>query len=224
MRNVLWFTVLAGATILLVPKLMTPDYTTAAGAAFPGPTADLSKSTGKHTAVFAGGCFWCTEAVFEQLSGVEKVVSGYAGGDAATAKYEVVGAGKTKHAEVIEITYDASKITYGELLKVFFAAAHDPTQLNRQGPDWGPQYRSAVFYATPEEKRVTEAYIQQLNEAKVFSKPIVTEVAPLEKFYVAEGYHQDFVKRNPAHPYVVVNAIPKVSKTKKEFPDLLRQK
>lgn len=223
MKNFVWFAVLSAATLLVAHKLMSPDFVTGAGAAFPNPAIDVPATAGKKTAVFAGGCFWCTEAVFEQLDGVEKVISGYAGGDAATAKYEIVGSGRTKHAEAIEITYDPAKITYGKLLKVFFAAAHDPTQLNRQGPDWGPQYRSAVFYATPEEKKAVEAYIQQLTEAKVFSKPIVTEVAPLTKFYPAEDYHQDFVKRNPYHPYVVANSVPKVAKTKKEFPELVKK-
>jgi peptide-methionine (S)-S-oxide reductase len=224
MKNYLWFAVLSAATLFVVPQLMTPYFVTEAGAPFPDAAIDLPAASGKQTAVFAGGCFWCTEAVFEQLEGVEKVISGYAGGDANTAKYEIVGSGRTKHAEAIEITYDPSKITYGQLLKVFFAAAHDPTQLNRQGPDWGPQYRSAVFYATPQEKNVVEAYIKQLTDAKAFSKPIVTEVAPLEKFYPAETYHQDFVKRNPSHPYVVVNSVPKVNKAKKEFPELIRKK
>jgi peptide-methionine (S)-S-oxide reductase len=224
MKNFLWFAALSAATLVVVPKLMIPDFVTQAGAPFPSPAIDLPATAGKRTAVFAGGCFWCTEAVFEQLEGVERVISGYAGGDAATAKYEIVGTGRTRHAEAIEITYDPSKITYGQLLKVFFAAAHDPTQLNRQGPDWGPQYRSAVFYATPEEKKVVEAYIRQLTDAKVFSKPIVTEVAPLARFYPAEDYHQDFVQRNPYHPYVVANSVPKVAKTKKEFPELLKKK
>lgn len=197
----------------------------ASAASLPDPAVDLPKAAapGKQTAVFAGGCFWCTEAVFEPLAGVEKVVSGYAGGDRASAKYDVVSAGRTDHAEVIEITYDASKITFGQLLKVFFSAAHDPTQLNRQGPDYGRQYRSAVFYADAEQKRVAEAYIKQLDAAKAFSKPIVTQVVKLEAFYPAEGYHQDFVKRNPNHPYVVVNAIPKIQKLKKEFPELQKK-
>jgi peptide-methionine (S)-S-oxide reductase len=200
---------------------------TAQGAdkSLPDPATGLEKTatSSKKTAVFAGGCFWCTEVVFEELAGVDKVVSGYAGGTAQTAKYDVVSAGKTDHAEVIEITYDPSKISYGHLLKVFFAAAHDPTQLNRQGPDWGRQYRSAIFYVDPEQKRIAEAYIKQLQAAKVFGQPIVTEVVALEKFYSAEGYHQDFVKRNPTHRYVVVNAIPKVEKVRREFPDLLKK-
>lgn len=191
-------------------------------ASFPEPEADLSPSSGTSTAVFAGGCFWCTEAVFEPLAGVKKVVSGYAGGSAQSADYKKVSSGATKHAEVIEITYDPAKISYGQLLKIFFSTAHDPTQLNRQGPDHGTQYRSAIFYANDEEKRIAKAYIAQLTTAKIFSKPIVTTLEPLTKFYPAEEYHQDFVKRNPRHPYVVVNALPKVKKLKKNYPEQLK--
>jgi peptide-methionine (S)-S-oxide reductase len=154
---------------------------------------------------------------------VDKVVSGYAGGTAQTAKYDVVSAGKTDHAEVIEITYDPSKVSFGHLLKVFFGAAHDPTQLNRQGPDWGRQYRSAIFYVDADQKRIAEAYIKQLQGANVFGKPVVTEVVALEKFYPAEGYHQDFVKRNPTHRYVVVNALPKVEKVRRDYADLVKK-
>ncbi len=195
---------------------------TLVAADFPNPATDVD-AKGKQTAVFAGGCFWCTEAVFEGLAGVENVVSGYAGGKASDAKYDLVSNHKTDHAEVIQITYDPAKISFGTLLKVFFSVAHDPTQFHRQGPDWGRQYRSAVFYQGPEQKRVTEAYIRQLNEAKIFSKSIVTEVVPLNGFYPAEGYHQDFVKRNPSHPYVVVNALPKLEKLKKNYSGLLRK-
>lgn len=190
---------------------------------FPAPAQDIRAAKNKRTAVFAGGCFWCTEAVFEQLAGVEKVVSGYAGGDAATANYKKVSEGVTEHAEAIEITYDPAKISYGTLLKVFFSVAHDPTQLNRQGPDWGKQYRSAIFTSDPEEKKVAAAYIAQLDAAKLFGKPIVTQISPLEKFYPAEGYHQDFVQHNPSHGYVVVNALPKIEKLKKLYPELLRK-
>src|SRR5712692_9527964 len=191
----------------------------------PDPAVDIDRSSakGKQTAVLAGGCFWCTEAVFEQLTGVSKVISGFAGGDAATAHYDMVSAGKTNHAESIEITFDPAKISYGQLLKVFFSVAHDPTQLNRQGPDYGHQYRSAIFYKNAEQKRVAEAYIKQLEEAKVFNKPIVTEVTELKRFYPAEEYHQDFVKQHPTHPYVVANAIPKLQKLKKEFTPLLKK-
>ncbi len=182
-----------------------------------------TESSGKKKAVLAGGCFWCTEAVFEQLAGVEEVISGYAGGTAETANYEAVSMGRTDHAEAIEITYDSSRMTYDQLLKVFFSVAHDPTQLNRQGPDYGRQYRSAIFYIDEEQKRIAEAYLAQLTEAKIFSKPIVTEVTPLEKFYPAEDYHQDFVKRNPMQPYVVVNALPKVRKVRESFSERLKK-
>lgn len=195
----------------------------AVGAEFPHPATEMSAEQGKQTAVFAGGCFWCTEAVFEPLAGVEKVVSGYAGGKASDAKYDLVSGHKTDHAEVIQITYDPAKISFGTLLQVFFSVAHDPTQFHRQGPDYGRQYRSAVFYQGAEQKRVTEAYIKQLDAAKVFQKPIVTELAPLSAFYPAEGYHQDFVKRNPGHPYVVANALPKLDKLKKSYAGLLRK-
>jgi len=190
---------------------------------FPDPKLDAAPERGTQTAVLAGGCFWCTEAVFEGVNGVSKVISGYSGGEAADADYKSVSAGRTSHAEAIEITYDPEKITYGQILKIFFAVAHDPTQLNRQGPDWGKQYRSAIFYANDEQKRVPEAYIHQLNEAKVFDKPIVTELAPLKKFYAAEGYHQDFVKNNPMHPYVIVNSTPKVQKLKKSYPEFVKK-
>ncbi|MEJ7605261.1 MAG: peptide-methionine (S)-S-oxide reductase MsrA [Bryobacteraceae bacterium] len=195
----------------------------AAVTALPDPSVDVPAAKGKQKAVFAGGCFWCTEVVFEQLAGIEKVVSGYAGGKQADARYDQVSAGRTEHAEAIEITYDPAKISYGQLLKVFFSVAHDPTQLNRQGPDSGRQYRSAIFYKDAEQKKVSEAYVSQLNEAKVFGKPIVTVLGQLDSFYPAEEYHQDFVKRNPGHPYVVVNALPKIQKVKKEFPALVRK-
>jgi peptide-methionine (S)-S-oxide reductase len=191
---------------------------------FPDPAIDSDREAkGKQTAVLAGGCFWCTEAVFEQLAGVDKVVSGFSGGDADSAHYEIVSAGKTNHAESIEITYDPAKITYGTLLKVFFSVAHDPTQLNRQGPDYGRQYRSAIFYKGDEQKKVAEAYIKQLDEAQVFKKPIVTEVTALTRFYPAEAYHQHFVKLHPDHPYVVQNSLPKLDKLKKQYPELLKK-
>src|SRR5580692_3515464 len=161
-----------------------------AAATFPNPVVDNKSSAGdpakgKQTAVLAGGCFWCVEAVFQQIQGVEKVVSGYSGGDAASAHYEIVSTGKTGHAESVQITYDPRKISYGQLLKVFFDVAHNPTELNRQGPDVGTQYRSVVFYSNPEQKKIAEAYIQQLNDAKVFRAPIVTKVVELKAFYPA---------------------------------------
>lgn len=215
----------AGYAIAVLAFCIGNGSAAAAVESFPDPAADIEPSTGKgkQTAVFAGGCFWCTEAVFEQFAGVDKVISGYAGGKAEMASYELVSSGKTDHAESIEITFDPRKISYGQLLKIFFSVAHDPTQLNKQGPDHGRQYRSAIFYKAPEQKRVAEAYVKQLAEAKVFDKPIVTEVTALKAFYPAEQYHQDFVKRNPTHPYVVANAYPKLEKVKKNFPTLLKK-
>jgi len=185
--------------------------------AFPEPELDakLSDTPGAETAVLAGGCFWCTEAVFEAADGVSSVVSGYAGGTAGTANYDQVCSGATGHAESIEISYDTSKITYGGILKIFFSVAHDPTERNRQGPDRGRQYRSAVFYSGDEQKRIAEAYIAELDRAGIFDRPIATLVEPLEKFYPAEKYHQDFARRNPDHPYVVINALPKLCKLNK---------
>jgi len=197
----------------------------AADHVLPNPTNGYERAakSGNETAVLAGGCFWCTEAVFEQLIGVKSVVSGYAGGTADQAHYEMVGSGATGHAESIKITFDPSRISYGEILKVFFAVAHDPTQLNRQGPDYGKQYRSNIFYANQQQKEIAEAYIKQLNEAKAFSHPIVTLVTDLKGFYPAEAYHQDFVKNHPTHPYVMQNSLPKLEKLKKDFPELIKK-
>jgi peptide-methionine (S)-S-oxide reductase len=195
-------------------------------AAFPAPVIDAAPVASKQsaTAVLAGGCFWGVEAVFERLRGVSNVVSGFAGGSKSTAHYETVSAGQTGHAESVEIAYDPSQITYGKLLQVYFSVAHDPTQLNRQGPDSGTQYRSAIFYSTDEQKRVAEAYIKQLNEAKVFQHPIVTQVTPLAGFYAAEAYHQNFIERNPNYPYVVYNDLPKLKQLEKQFPELIVRK
>ena len=181
---------------------------------FPDPIADsaLADKPGQSQAVLAGGCFWCVEAVYKNLEGVLTVKSGYAGGSAETADYETVSTGTTDHAESVEVVYDPSRISYGQILKVFFSIAHDPTQLDRQGPDSGRQYRSAIFYADDEQKRVAEAYIKQLDKARVFDAPIVTEVVPLKAFFEAETYHQDYAARNPSSPYIVVNAQPKVAK------------
>jgi peptide-methionine (S)-S-oxide reductase len=181
---------------------------------FPDPVVDapLADKAGQSRAVLAGGCFWCVEAVYKNLEGVSSVKSGYAGGTADTADYETVSSGTTDHAEAVEVAYDPSRISFGQILKVFFAIAHDPTQLNRQGPDTGRQYRSAIFYADGDQRRVAEAYIDQLNKAHVFDQPIVTEVVPLEAFYQAETYHQDYAARNPLNPYIVFNAQPKVRK------------
>jgi len=197
---------------------------TAAGK-FPEPVRDTPRAAAREfqTAVFAGGCFWGIEAVFEGLEGVGDVVSGYAGGQEKTAHYEMVGTGRTGHAESVKVTYDASKITYGQLLKVLFSVAHDPTELNRQGPDEGPQYRSAIFYANDEQKQVAEAYIAQLNAAKVFKKPIATTVSPLQGFFAAEDYHQNFLRLHPTYPYIVYNDLPKLDALKKEWPELLKK-
>jgi peptide-methionine (S)-S-oxide reductase len=185
---------------------------------FPDPAIDIPAGTGsRQTAVLAGGCFWCTEAVLEKLDGVLDVTSGYAGGTAETANYQTVCSGMTDHAEAVRVTYDPRRITYGQLLKVFFAVAHDPTELNRQGNDMGRQYRSAVFYANEDERRVAETYIRQLTEAKAYAEPIVTTLEPLNGFYEAELYHQDFARRNPAQPYVAAIAMPKVRKLEKSF-------
>ncbi|MCX6594816.1 MAG: peptide-methionine (S)-S-oxide reductase MsrA [Acidobacteria bacterium] len=193
---------------------------------FPDPAIDakLAATPGKATAVLAGGCFWCTEAVFEIMDGVEDVISGYSGGTADTARYDIVSSGRTAHAEAILITYDPSKVTYGQLLKIFFAVAHDPTTLNRQGADVGPQYRSAIFYAGDEQKRIAEAYIKQIDAAHVLRNPIVTQLGPLEKFYTAEGYHQNYAVGNRNNPYIVNVSDPKVEKLKKQFPGCVRKR
>lgn len=195
-----------------------------AAASFPDPQLDEPKAPQRtiKKAVLAGGCFWCTEAVFELVEGVIDVRAGYSGGSAETANYQAVCTGRTGHAESIEITYDASRVTFGQLLRVFFEVAHDPTQLNRQGPDVGPQYRSAIFYMNDEQKRIAEAYIRQLEEARVFARPIVTRLEPFRAFYPAEGYHQDFARKNPTHAYILMQAAPKVEKLRKACPRLVR--
>ena len=189
----------------------------------PKPAQDLpaGKPGEQRTAVFAGGCFWCTEAVFEELAGVTGVVSGYAGGTKQDADYKKVSDGATNHAEAIQITYDPAKITYGQLLRVLFTVI-DPTTKDYQGPDHGRQYRSAIFYANDDEKRVAEAYIRQLADAKVFSSPIVTTLEPLTAFYPAEQYHQDYVKHNPDNPYVQQWSVPKVQKLREKFSDQIK--
>jgi peptide-methionine (S)-S-oxide reductase len=173
--------------------------------------------------VLGGGCFWCTEAVFLPLDGVLGVRSGYAGGTSATANYQAVCSGATDHAEVIEVRYDPARISLGRILQVFFAVAHDPTQLNRQGNDVGRQYRSAIFHRTPEQQRVAEAYIAQLNAARVFDSPIVTTLEPLEAFYEAEGYHQNYAARNPGQPYILFSTVPKMAKLRDSFAPLLKR-
>lgn len=175
-----------------------------------------------QTAVLAGGCFWGVDAVFKHVKGVSTVVSGYSGGDRATANYEAVSTGATGHAEAVIITYDPAKISYAQLLRVFFAVAHDPTELNRQGPDTGTQYRSAIFYANEGQKQVAQAYVDQLNKAGTFPAPIVTQVVPLKQFYPAEEYHQNYLARHPYQPYIVIHDMPKLEQLKKRFPAIYR--
>ncbi|HTM59824.1 MAG TPA: peptide-methionine (S)-S-oxide reductase MsrA [Burkholderiales bacterium] len=184
----------------------------------------LAKERGTATAVFAGGCFWGVEAVFENVKGVTEAVSGYSGGTLARPSYEQVSSGLTGHAESVQVTYDPSRVTYGQLLKVFFSVAHDPTQLNRQGPDTGTQYRSAIFYTNADQQRVAQAYIEQLRQAKAFRRPIVTQVAPLKAFYAAEAYHQDYLVQHPDEPYIVINDMPKLAALKGELPQLYAPK
>ena len=183
----------------------------------PAPAVDAPASDGIQTAVLAGGCFWGVQGVFQHTSGVINAVSGYAGGSKATADYTMVSTGSTGHAEAVEIKYDPKKISYGKILQIFFSVAHDPTQLNRQGPDSGPQYRSAIFTANDEQKKVADAYIAQLNAAKVYKKPIVTKLGPLEAFYPAEPYHQDYLTLHPNQPYIAYNDLPKIENLKKLF-------
>jgi len=188
----------------------------------PNPTIDEASASaaGDRVAVLAGGCFWGVEAVFEHVKGVKDVVSGYSGGAASTAQYELVSTGRTGHAESVKITYDPAKISYGQLLKVFFSVAHDPTELNRQGPDSGPQYRSAIFVANEEQRRIAVNYIAEINKARVFGRSLATEVVSLQAFYEAEAYHQDYLVHHPTQSYIVLNDKPKIENLRKQLPDL----
>ena len=188
--------------------------------AIPGGVGRAEAAPGEETVVFAGGCFWGVQAVFQRIRGVTKAVSGYAGGSAGTARYELVSRGTTGHAESVEVTWDPARVSYAQLLQVFFTVAHDPTELNRQGPDVGTQYRSAIFFTTPAQKTGAQAYIDQLAAAKTFTGAIVTEVVPLTAFYRAEDYHQDYFNRHPDEPYIVYNDWPKVDSLRKAFPSL----
>jgi len=190
----------------------------------PAPATDAAPSAATETAVLAGGCFWGVQGVFQHVQGVSAAVSGYSGGNANTAKYEAVGSGSTGHAESVSISFDPKKISYGKLLQIYFSVAHDPTELNRQGPDRGTQYRSTIFPANAEQARVAKAYIAQLNQAKTFGKPLATTVEPLKAFYPAEAYHQDFLTLNPNYPYIVINDLPKVDNLKRLFPDVYQVK
>ena len=208
-----------GIVALAVLAVFAPSH---AAAPLPDPKVDapLAATKGTQTAVFAGGCFWGVEGVFEHVKGVSQVVAGYAGGNTVKPSYEQVSSGTTGHAESVRISYDPSRISYGQLLKVFFSVAHDPTELNRQGPDTGTQYRSAIFFANDEQKRVADAYIAQLQAAHTFARPIVTQVAPLKAFYAAEAYHQHYLELNPNQPYIVINDLPKIANLKRQFPAL----
>jgi len=208
---ILGFTISVLSTGNAAPKVPIPPPTT---------DASLAATPRKQSAVFAGGCFWGTQAVFQRVKGVTKTTAGYAGGSAATATYDQVTTETTGHAESVEVVYDSSKITYGQLLRIFFSVVHDPTQLNRQGPDVGTSYRSAVFYTNDEQRRIATAYIAQLDAAKTFPKPIVTDVTLLKGFYRGEDYHQDYALHHPDNPYILVCDRPKISALKEQFPDL----
>jgi peptide-methionine (S)-S-oxide reductase len=212
------------ALVLLGSLLATTACNAKAGTADPLPAPVLNAprvaTSGQQTAVVAGGCFWGIQAVFQHVKGVISATSGYSGGSAKAAKYEIVSTGETGHAESVEIVYDPSQITYGELLRIFFSVAHDPTQLNRQGPDEGTQYRSSIFYANDEQKRIAEAYITQLDKIGIFPRRVVTKVVPLEAFYPAEAYHQNYAALHPSQPYIMYNDAPKVEHLRQEFPDI----
>jgi peptide-methionine (S)-S-oxide reductase len=212
-------TVFAGVAAVAAITGSGPAYAAEAAAVIAPPQVDSQKMKGPlQTAVFSGGCFWGVQGVFEHVRGVRQAISGYAGGDQSTAQYETVSGGATGHAESVQITFDPAEVTYGELLQVFFSVAHDPTQLNRQGPDSGTQYRSEIFTADDSQKNIAQAYIAQLDKAHAFPAKIVTRVDPLKGFYPAEAYHQDFLLRNPTYPYIVYNDLPKIDNLKRIFP------
>jgi peptide-methionine (S)-S-oxide reductase len=211
------------ALLLLASRLTNGAPRTDVVVAAPAVGAELASVAAQDTAVFAGGCFWGIEAVFDHVKGVKQAISGYAGGQLANPTYEQVSTGDTGHAESVEVIYDPAQVSYGKLLQIFFSVAHDPTQLNRQGPDHGTQYRSAIFYRNPQQQRVAESYIKQLTDAKTFSRPIVTQVSKLGGFYEAEAYHQNYLEHHPDQLYIVINDKPKVAALKKEFPDVYRE-
>jgi len=217
--------ILIAAAALAIASWSFPDSGFAADRAvkLPPPVQDAHDTAATETAVFAGGCFWGVQAVFQHTKGVLNAVSGYAGGDQRTARYELVGTGRTGHAESVQVTYDPKQVSFGTLLQIYFSVAHDPTTLNRQGPDAGPQYRSALFYRNAEQKRVAESYIAQLNAAKVFPSRIVTEVGPLTGFYPAEAYHQNYATRHPDSPYIATFDLPKIVNLKAALPQLYRE-
>ena len=222
-RTIAW--IIAAALTLAALGFLSLNFARAESAVvIPAASFDNAKAPGKlQTAVLAGGCFWGVEGVFEHVKGVKQVVSGYAGGDKMTAAYGVVSTGITGHAESVEITFDPAQISYGEILRIYFSVAHDPTQLNYQGPDHGTQYRSNIFYADEQQKKIASSYIAQLNKAGLFKQPIVTRVDPLKGFYAAEDYHQDFIVKNPRHPYIVRFDLPKIGNLKQLFPAQYRE-
>jgi peptide-methionine (S)-S-oxide reductase len=218
-----------GAAALLVAFLLfgvVSRNSTSAAVAIPNPVVDdsLASAKSERTIVVAGGCFWGIQAVFQHVKGVVRATAGYSGGSAKTAEYEIVSTGTTGHAESVEVVYDPSQVTLGQILKVFFSVAHDPTELNRQGPDDGTQYRSVIFFGDESQQKIAKAYIDQLDRVKVFGRPIVTQVVPLTKFYKAEGYHQDYATKHPDEPYIAINDLPKVEHLKQQCPDLYRNK
>jgi len=222
--NLASFVIIPVALLLIAARLTSGgSHLTSAPAAVPAIGIELASAAAEDTAVFAGGCFWGVEAVFDHVKGVKEAISGYAGGQLANPSYEQVSSEESGHAESVEVIYDPAQVSYGKLLQIFFSVAHDPTQLNRQGPDHGPQYRSAIFYRNADQKRIAESYIKQLTDAKTFSRPIVTQVAKLPAFYRAEEYHQNYLERNPTQPYIVINDKPKVAALKKQFADIYRE-
>lgn len=214
-------TALLGAAAMGVLLWHSPSFGAEAPVIIAPPAVDNPKAAGPmQAAVLAGGCFWGVQGVFEHVRGVRKAIAGYAGGERSTAEYKRVGTGSTGHAESVKIIFDPAKISYGQILQIAFSVVHDPTQLNRQGPDVGTQYRSVIFYADDDQKRIAEAYIAQLDQAHVFARPIVTQVDPLKGFYEAEGYHQDYLINNPTDPYIATYDVPKVENFKRAFPEL----
>jgi peptide-methionine (S)-S-oxide reductase len=210
---------------MLAALVVGPALAAEKAPSLPAPAVDNPKKAGAaQTAVLAGGCFWGVQGVYQHVRGVQKVLSGYAGGTKASASYDEVSRGATAHAESVEIRFDPGELSYGEILQVYFSVVHDPTQLNRQGPDTGPQYRSNVFYGDESQKRIAKAYIAQLGRAKAFARPIVTRVDALSGFYPAEAYHQDFLLKHPSHPYIVIHDLPKIDQLMKAFPSLYRER
>ncbi|MGB7284986.1 MAG: peptide-methionine (S)-S-oxide reductase MsrA [Candidatus Acidiferrum sp.] len=216
--------IIAGVGVLAWATAKPNDGRSNAKAAFPKPAVDaaLAPAKSQETGVVSGGCFWGIQGVFQHVRGVVSATSGYSGGAASTAHYEEVSTGETGHAESVKIVFDPSQISYGQLLMIFFSVAHNPTELNYQGPDHGTQYRSSVFYTNDEQEKIAEAYVAQLDGAKVYSQPIVTKVVPLQGFYPAEDYHQNYLKLHPYEPYIMINDLPKITSLKKEFPSLYR--